>query len=233
MNVHNLTLALGGCVLLGLSGMVRAAESSPHSFSANVALTSDYVWRGVSQTDSDPAIQGGFDYEHASGFSLGIWGSNVDFGDDDDSDLELDYYGGFSWQVNEVGFNVGAIYYDYPGESDNDFWEVNAGIGYSYFSAKVSYTDEFGEGGEEAVYYEAGADFELPVAGGVGLGLHVGYYDIDPADGEDYTDWKIALSKSIGGFDFELAYTDTDIDGSDDPDDLADGRVIFTLSRSF
>ena len=187
--------------------------------SANIALTSDYVWRGTSQTDSNPAIQGGFDYAHESGVYVGVWGSNVDFGDD--ANIELDLYVGFSNELsNGFSYDVGFIHYDYPGESDSDFDEIYLGVGYGFFSAKVSHDPE-----NDNTYWEAGADFELPQ--GFGLGLHVGYND--PDSGDEATDWKIGISKSLVGLDFELAYTDTDIND----DDLSDERVIFTVSKSF
>ena len=80
--------------------------------SGNVALTTDYRFRGISQTTSDPAVQGGFDWSHDSGFYLGTWGSNVEFA----GSLELDYYGGFANNINDnIAYDVGFIYYDYPG----------------------------------------------------------------------------------------------------------------------
>ena len=77
-----------------------------------------------------------------------------------------------------------------------NFWEVNVGASYGFINGMISYSDEaFGDGGPNATYYELGSDFDLPV-GGLALGAHVGYYDIDAADA-DYTDWKIGLSKEI------------------------------------
>ena len=187
--------------------------------SANVALTSDYVWRGTSQTDSGPAIQGGFDYAHESGIYLGVWGSNVDF--DDDANIEIDLYGGFSKELaNGFSYDLGVIHYDYPGQDSSDFYEIYLGLGYGFMSAKVSHDPE-----NDNTYWEAGADFELPE--GFGLGLHLGYND--PDSGDEVTDWKIGVSKSFLGLDFELAYTDTDTSG----DDLSDGRAILTISQSF
>jgi uncharacterized protein (TIGR02001 family) len=214
--MHRKLIALAtGSLLAGFSGLASAEFET----SANVALTTDYVWRGVSQTDNGPAIQGGFDLAHSSGVYAGIWGSNVEFGDD--ANIELDYYGGYATEFgNGLGLDVGIIYYDYPSESDLDFEELYVGLGYGIVSGKISYDFDNDNG-----YYEAGADFELPA--GFGLGLHVGYFDFD--EGDSATDWKIGVSKSIGGFDMELAYTDTDIDDND----LADGRAIFTVSKSF
>jgi uncharacterized protein (TIGR02001 family) len=201
--------------LLAGASVVASAESE---LSGNVALATDYVWRGVSQTDSDPAIQGGFDFSHSSGFYLGVWGSNVDFGDD--ANIEIDLYGGWATEFDSgLSLDVGIIHYDYPSESDLNFEEGYLGIGYGFLSAMVSHDFD-----NDNTYWDLGADFQLP--GEVGLGLHAGYYDFD--DGSEYTDWKLAVSKTFGGIDFELAYTDTDIDNSN----LADGRLILTISKS-
>jgi uncharacterized protein (TIGR02001 family) len=187
--------------------------------SANVAFTSDYVWRGTSQTDNGMAIQGGLDYAHESGIYLGAWGSNVDF--NDDANVEVDLYAGYSNELsNGFSYDVGFIHYDYPGQSSSDFDEVYLGIGYGFLSAKVSHDSE-----NDNTYWEAGADVELPE--GFGLGLHIGYSD--PDTGTEVTDWKIGISKSYAGLDFELAYTDTDVSNNH----LADGRGIFSVSKSF
>jgi len=89
--------------LLAVSTPFVHAEDSPHEFSANVALTTDYRFRGLSQTNEDPAIQGGFDYGYSGdalpvSFYAGVWASSLDFdvADPDDADLEIDFYGGFT-----------------------------------------------------------------------------------------------------------------------------------------
>ena len=94
--------------------------------SANVAFTSDYVWRGMTQSDG-PAIQGGFDFEDESGFYAGIWGSNVNFNDGAGS--ELDYYAGYGFSSGEVGVDIGYIAFDYPqNQTGLDFEETYLGL---------------------------------------------------------------------------------------------------------
>ena len=98
--------------------LLLAGTASQAQISSNVSLTTDYVFRGVSQTLEEPAIQGGFDYSNSSGFYAGFWGSNVDFGTD--AQVELDGYLGFTReQQNGFSWDVGLIHYDYPGESEN------------------------------------------------------------------------------------------------------------------
>ena len=94
--------------------------------SANVSFASDYIWRGMTQSDG-PAIQGGFDYEADGGFYAGIWGSNVNFNDGAGS--ELDYYFGYAFEAGSIGVDLGYIAYDYPkNKTGLDFEEVYLGL---------------------------------------------------------------------------------------------------------
>ena len=96
--------------------------------SANVAFSSDYVWRGMTQSDG-PAMQGGFDFEDESGFYAGIWGSNVNFNDGAGS--ELDYYAGYGFSLGEVGVDIGYIAFDYPeNQTGLDFEEIYLGLSF-------------------------------------------------------------------------------------------------------
>lgn len=131
-----------------------AAPASP--FTANVGVVSDYVWRGISQTSHNPAIQGGFDYAHSSGFYAGLWGSNVSWivdtgtttGGTGSAGLELDTYFGFKNSFAEdFSYDVGFIRYNYPGsytpaagfaKADTD--EIYGALGYKWITAKYSYS---------------------------------------------------------------------------------------------
>lgn len=130
-----------------------ATPASP--FTANVGVVSDYVWRGISQTSHNPAIQGGFDYAHSSGFYAGLWGSNVSWivdtgtttGGTGSAGLELDTYFGFKNSFAEdFNYDVGFIRYNYPGsytpaagfaKADTD--EIYGALGYKWITAKYSY----------------------------------------------------------------------------------------------
>lgn len=152
--------------LLGLFATANTAAyaeeaASDWSWSANVALTSDYYVRGLSQNWHDPALQGGFDVEHSSGFYAGVWGSTVSPNTFPDAPLEVDLYAGYGGEFGDsgVGYSVGLIGYLYPNgdwgkcvgcttndgvtvADDNDWatYEANFGLSYSYFSAQVSTT---------------------------------------------------------------------------------------------
>ena len=116
--MNKLTKALLATGLLSATFAVQAQEAS---IAANVALKTDYIYRGISQTSGGSAIQGGFDFTSESGFYVGTWASSITF----DDSIEIDYYGGFRGALTEeVGYDVGVLYYDYPGMSSDDFVEV-------------------------------------------------------------------------------------------------------------
>jgi len=216
----NHPLLLSGLLAAGL-GLTAGVQAG---VSANVALTSDYVWRGVSQTDSDPALQAGVTYAHESGFYAGVWGSNVDFGSGSDADIETDLSAGFSTETETgIGLDIGVVRYMYPGSGSFNMNEIYAGVSYGIANAKISHDPD-----NDNTYYEGGVEIELPEE--FGLVLHAGYYDFDA--GDSVTDWKVGVTKSWSGLDFELAYTDTNLD-DDDAGDIADGRVFLTVSKDF
>lgn len=214
-------------ILSGLFSVPAMAADSPHTFTGNLNFVSDYQFRGISQTDQDPAIQGGFDYAHSSGFYLGTWASNVDFGA---ANSEWDVYGGYAGSMGDIAYNVGLLQYIYPDYSDAGTTEAYAGITYKQFGLKASYTisdDYFHMGnGDGTVYWDATANFDLPA--GFTLGLHYGY--IAGAGGQpDYADWKVGVNKAVGGFNVGLAYTDTDLGASN----LDDERIILSIGKTF
>ena len=234
--------------ILVATALLAGSQAALAEISGNVALTTDYRFRGYSQTTSDPAVQGGFDYSHESGFYAGAWGSNVEFA----GSLELDYYAGYAGDVTEgIGFDVGAIYYDYPGgdlggDVDPEFWEVYGGlsgdVGPVSLSGTISYSDDyFGESGN-SFYYDLGASYGLP--SDFTLSAHYGYQTIDDgavtkagffSSSEDsYSDWSIGVSKSYMDLDFDLSYIDTDLDNDDDcfGANACEGTVVFSISKS-
>lgn len=224
-----------------LTAGLLASSVAMAEFSANVAMTTNYSWRGVSQSDNDPAIQGGFDYSHASGFSAGVWASNVDFDEaaTDPADMEFDAYASFGGEFsNGLGWSVGVIRYIYPGSSaDLDWTEFNAGLSYKWISASVNHSTDVFASSNDGTYYNLGASFELPQK--VNLALSVGKYSFDSAVGKnDYVDYKVGVSKEIGGFGFDLSYKDTDLSKSECQSDYAttndwcDGALMLTVSKS-
>ena len=187
-------------VIAVFSGVMslQAAE-----FESNVALSNDYVWRGMSQTSEEPAISGGFDIAGDSGLYFGTWASNVEFGDG--AALELDWYAGYASELeNGFSYDIGYLAYTYPGEDSLDFEEIYLGLGYSYFG----YTFSSGQDG-------APDNSEFSVAlGDTGLGFTYGDYD----DYGEYTLISYDLPVSIAGLSVSLAFSDFDAeaDGADE-----------------
>lgn len=219
MKLNKLAMAVAALVVSGTA----AAE-----FSANIGATSNYIWRGVSQTDDQAAISGGLDYAHDSGFYLGTWASNVDFGDT--ATAEVDFYGGFANEVSGLGYDVGVIHYAYPGEA-YDFTEVYGSLSFSLFTAGVNYivdsevkdvagqADLFIDGD---TYYYVSASYE--VAPTWTVGGTVGYFDFDD-DGEgggvandiSYTHYQLDIGKGAGDFgDFTFSVSKAEEESGDD-----------------
>ena len=223
--------------LAALATIAGAAHAGDGPFTANVGLVSDYAYRGSSQTDERPALQGGFDYAHDSGLYAGVWGLNVSWLSDSNpnvhNSLELDIYGGYKGTIGAIGYDVGLLQYYYPGSypkgfNSPDTLEGYIGLSWEFLSFKYSYafTDLFGyDRSDGSQYYDLGA--AVDVGGGFTLAAHVGYSDIKGQD--DYTDWKLGVTKEFGGFNFGLHYVDTDVDNAD----LADERVILSIAKSF
>ena len=225
--------ALAG-LALALTGLAAQAE-----ITGNAAVVSDYNWRGISQSAGDPAIQGGIDYSHESGFYAGTWGSNVDFGDCCDENVEVDVYTGFRGGET-LTWDVGLIYYWYPGADDLDFPEIYVGLGWEWLSGKISYSNDFGNYDESAFYYEANAAYELPA--NFGINAHLGFSDgdgVEAAYGQDnYFDWAIGVTYALGNFNLGLKYADgSDLETLDGtlPDDVSnsEGAVIFSIATAF
>lgn len=207
------------------------APASPHTVSGNFGLTTDYVFRGVTQTQHTPAVQGGFDYSHTSGIYLGTWASNVSWvkegGFKNNSSLEVDLYGGYKGAVGDVGYDLGVITYYYPGDqatgaTDPDTTEIYVGASWKYVSLKYSYaaSDYFiGWGGVGGLGVSAnqktkGSDYidlsvSYPVAEGWTLLGHYGHQKVKNYGDASYDDWKLGISKDIGYGTVTLAYTDT------------------------
>jgi uncharacterized protein (TIGR02001 family) len=222
--------------LAALTGSAFAQESAlPGEFSGNVTLTSDYVFRGFTQTGEDPAIQGGFDWDSGAGFYLGTWGSNVNFGDGDEASIEIDAYGGYAGEIEGLSYDVGFIYYWYPGAAGSlnyDFWEVYGSLGYDFGPAAVSfglaYTPEnFGDT-DDGLYFQSG--LSVPVTDQFSIDANLNYYDVNAAFGPDYFDWNVGATLSLEWFDADLRYFDTDISACTG---VCDERVVFSISRSF
>ena len=216
--------------------LTMTAATVHAEITGTVTAVSDYDFRGVTQTKQNPALQGSIDYSHVSGFYVGAWGSNVDFGNCCDENVEVDIYAGFRGG-DAVTYDVGLIYYSYPGADSIDFPEIYAGIGYKWLSGKIWYSNDFGNYDDSTMYYEANANFPLPA--NFAVSGHVGYSDgVKAAYGQDnYTDWSVGVTYALGHFTLGLKYVDgSDLKTLNDTfDDVSstDARAIFSVSTTF
>jgi uncharacterized protein (TIGR02001 family) len=239
-----------------------AAPQSPHSVTGNLAIVSDYRFRGISQSFGQPAIQGGIDYSHASGFYLGNWNSSVSgISYNGGGGIEMDFYGGFKKAFGDVGIDVGLLQYYYPGaqvgntSEKYDTLEAYAAVSWKWISAKysVTTTDYFGttaatnsactgSDSKGSGYLDITASYEImPKLTLVG---HFGNQTIKDCSPLEYSDYKIGATYDMSGWLLGAAYVDTDADpafytysngntGSPKTKDIGKGTVVLSVFKSF
>lgn len=249
--------AVAPSIAIALLLVLAPAQGARAAVAGSVAITSDYVFRGISQNDQDPALQAGLEYSADSGFYAGTWGSNVSwlsdltaFGTPVSNSLELDVYGGYRGKFSEkVAFDVGALYYWYPGDYPDGFnspdtGEVYAGVTFgpfasTTFSVKYSYalTDLFGYADSDGSgYLDGNVNWEF--VPGWTLNVHGGKQWVENNAIAEYADWKVGVTKGFAnGFSAALAYSDTD---ADEPfytnaygNFLGEDTVLLTVTKTF
>jgi uncharacterized protein (TIGR02001 family) len=253
MNMRKLTQTLLIAGVVGVPAFAAAPamaeEAAASPISANVSLASEYVYRGISQTREKLALQGGFDYAHASGLYAGVWGSNISWLEDlgagvNSSSMELDLYAGYKGKISDdFSYDVGYLRYEYPASYPAGFVSPNtdelyvAGT-YKMFTLKYSrsisnlfgYADSKGSG-----YLDASANFEL--MSGLTLGVHAGHQKIKNWSDFSYTDYKLSLTKDFGGgLSVAGAYIDTNADDNlytVKGTTIADSRFVLSVTKAF
>ena len=222
-----------------------ATTQAETEISGNVALTSDYKFRGISQSNEDIAIQGGLDLGWETGIYVDVWGSSVDFDTDDgdyDGSLELDGYVGWAGDLGDsgnLGVDVGYMYYSYPGDegADGDYQEVYFKLNLWDGTLGAVYSDDYYAGTGD--FYYLSGDYSFGLGENVSLDLHVGYNDLEKnggflaTDTDSYVDYSVGVSASWLAVDWSLAYVGTDLDEKDVfGTEWGDDSVIFTVSKS-
>jgi uncharacterized protein (TIGR02001 family) len=203
-----------------------APEPAASPLSFNVAGYTQYIFRGLSQTDYKPALQAGADYAHDSGLYIGTWVSNIQWLRDfniSSGRLEWDIYGGWKKTVDDWGIDVGVLRYQYPGSvkdgaTNPNTTELYVAGSYKFVTLKYSHSLQNAFGVAESKrtsYTDLTAAF--PVADTWTLTAHGGYqrFSGPSSDAATYTDWKLELAKDLGnGFSAGAGYTGTDADKS-------------------
>lgn len=224
--------ALAGALL------IAAVPVHAQGLSGNVAFASNYMFRGISQTNNTAAIQGGLEFS-MMGIYAGMWGSNVDFHTPGDGSMEFDVYGGYKYKLTkDAGLDMGVIGYNYPGASSGlhyDYTEFYAGGHYRWVSFKDYYSYDYAGGTGNSNYLDLNVDYPLPY--GLVLGLHAGRQYLGQnyrSDIPDYNDYSIGVSAhSSSGFGFSLKYTNTNIANHYCPSDTCTDKLVASISKSF
>jgi uncharacterized protein (TIGR02001 family) len=240
--------ALSAALVAGGLGATAgaAAEEAGFSVSGNVALATDYRFRGISQLDRSPAIQGGLDAEWANGFYVGAWASNVSFSG---GALEIDWYGGYAGSINEsTDFDVGVLYYSYPeddAQPDLAYWEIYGSVTFQDVTFGLHYSPDYFAGTDKFFYLYS--SYSYPLAENLALDLHLAWnvFDSDEAyaafivpasgsAGDNYLDFKFGLTWSVLDLDVGLHYIGTDISRSDcfEGTKLCEDSAVLSVSKS-
>ncbi|WFL78102.1 TorF family putative porin [Altererythrobacter arenosus] len=228
--------------------VIESEQASPlgaesgWDFSANVALVSEYRFRGVDLSGGDPAIQGGLDLAHSSGFYVGTWASTIDDDTVGYGDWELDVYAGWSGDVGPgLTFDLGGIFYLYPdaGAGDFDYWELYSSLAFDLGPAGatvgIAYAPEQDSlGGDDNLYVYTDLSVGIPNSP-VTLTGHLGYTDgfLTFTDDGDAFDWSLGAEVSFGPATLGVAYVDAEGDHLPGDYKFTDAAIVATLSASF
>jgi uncharacterized protein (TIGR02001 family) len=239
-----------------------AAPAPTYTFTGNVMLASEYIFRGLTQTNGKPAIQGGFDYSHASGLYAGVWGSNISWLSDAanggiSAPIELDVYGGYknTFGGGDWNYDVGVLQYVYPETHNTATWvspdttEVYAAIGWKWLSLKYSHVvsshifgiSANGNSGDTrgSGYVDLTGTYDL--GNGWGVSAHAGHQTIKDYSDASYSDYKIGFTKDLGIGVVGVFYTDTNAKSCGDTNpvqcnqfgrDMGQGRGVITFSKT-
>lgn len=230
MRIPHARILAATLVLAAQAGTAKAEVGSTW------ALTSDYDYRGVTQSDEDPALQASFDYSHASGWYFSAWASSIKL-PGYDGRIELDLSSGFAGTTQGgLDWDAGLLWYTYPGSDASgselalaNFPEIYFGLGRGPVNGKIAYSNDFGGTGEDGWYVELNGTLPLPdkfaILAHVG---HSGGKAIDALYEGSYFDYSVGIGYTAGNFALSLRYHGNDID-----DALGYGnRVIFAVETT-
>ena len=255
-NTYLLNFLMFVCLLLGSASLLAGGHEgdsshehkakSPHTLSASVTLATEYLYRGVSQTNGDPAIQGSFDYAHSSGFYAGVWASSLEFNSSatNEASLELNYYAGYAFDLYGLSYDVGYLYYMYTGQNidagkaEADFSEIYASTTKTFdmdysptASLGVAWTPDYSGGFDDGVYVNGSLSITLPM--GISPYFSAGWQDLSTGKGDtgvDYFHYAVGASVDIRAITLDLSWNDAD--NVCDKASNCDG-VVFSVSSTF
>lgn len=221
-------------VVVGFSDSTRAADVNGYA-----ALTTDYVYRGVTYSDGHAAAQLGIDIDFLSGFYAGAWASTIDIsnGPARQRDAEITYYAGYTMEAtSDWSFGISLIAHTFPGATgtidyDYEEWSLSANFADRAW-IEYSYSDDLYSAGSTTHNVDIYAEYPLPQSFSVGAG--VGYYDVSNLAGDGYAYWQLGISRPAGRFALDLRYHDTSrwvrIVSTDE---RAEPRIAFSIRLAF
>lgn len=217
-------------------------DAIPGSFVGNIGFVNDYLFRGITQTRHDPAVQGSIEYDHPSGVYVGTWASSIDFAglNGTHAQLETDFYGGYKTTIDAFSWGVEGYGYYYFDTQGVNYAEGSGSLGYDFGVAQLAgsvwVSPELGFNGGTGVYGEG--DLTIPIWKSLALAFHGGHQTIENNANfgtPDYTEWAITVSAIVLGFNVSVAYHDTDLTQAEcfGGTDLCAARGVISISRSF
>jgi len=245
MEAGTLKLTILSAALIG--GLALPAQAAEFELGGTATFTTDYVFRGLTQTDDGPAVQASVDASYGI-FYLGMWGSNVDFGGgpsgQDLANIEIDYYAGITPEWRGINFDIAALYYTYPQAYDPgaefDYFELKTGASYTFgesFTVGVTnywspeYSGEIGTGNA----IEVGAEYAFANKWGMFTPSISGLFGNQYLEeGDSYTYWNAGLTLGfMENWSADIRYWDTGGWAVDEGPFNGDSRVVGTISASF
>ncbi|MBF0181277.1 MAG: hypothetical protein HQM03_14740 [Magnetococcales bacterium] len=237
-----------------LAGMIASpamagTKVGGFDISSNVALASNYVSRGITNSDKHPAVQGGMTVSHSTGVYATVWASSADFQAANNANIEFDVSGGLAHEfANGFKFDLGMIHYAYPGVAadqklDYNEYYISAGkkFGIVGLNAKYSYSDDFGgtnaadPNKKSAYYLEGAATVDLPQE--VVLAVHLGHTAGEHFEGtglpKNYDDYSVGVSKEMLGFGVDLSLYGTDRNGRRLNGANSDEQLVLKVNKNF
>lgn len=243
MKLTKISAAVLSASMLFVAASASAADEAVTT-AGGVAFTSDYLFRGISQSSNNAAVQGTLTVNHESGLYFTAWGSSIASGA---GGLELDTLLGFAGKAGEVGYDVGVMRYNYPGLNEGnagfepDYNEIYGSVSLKGAKLGLNYSPDYYLESDKFIYVYGAYSTEVS---GVGLSASVGLNMFDDnammaqalgytGTDDSYIDYKVAASKSVKGVGVELAYIGSDIDEDELGGKLSTGRAVLTVSKSF
>ena len=219
MKLTSRSLIASAALLASVASLAQTKAPEPdYTLAYNLGATTDYRYRGISQTRLKPTVQGGIDFSHKSGFYLGAWGSGIKWIKDGggDASVELDLYGGYKAMVGAIGYDLGVLTYQYPSNKLNPSANTTelygaATLGPATLKYSHSVSNLFGfANSKNSGYLDLSASFDL--GDGWSLAPHIGRQRVAHNSLYSYTDYSLAVNKDIDGLVLSATLVGTDAD---------------------